>query len=58
MSTSKTIISFLLLLMSIHQQNWKKWQNKFFLEARRVGERGRGWGAGWRNGPKNVCTYE
>jgi hypothetical protein len=21
-------------------------------------ERGRGWGAGKRNGPNNVCTYE
>jgi hypothetical protein len=30
------------------QQNWKKWQNRFCLEAG---------GAGERNGPNSVCTY-
>jgi hypothetical protein len=39
------------------QQNWRKGQNKFYLEARRVGERMRGRGAGGRNDPNNVRTY-
>jgi hypothetical protein len=49
-------MSFLLLLMSILQPKWRKGQNRFFcLEARgRVREQG----AGGRNGPNNVCTYE
>jgi hypothetical protein len=34
------------------QQNWRKEQNKFFLEV--MGGRGKG----GRNGPNNVCTYE
>jgi hypothetical protein len=33
-------MSFLLLLMSSLQQNWRKGQNRFCLEAR--GQRGRG----------------
>jgi hypothetical protein len=47
------------LLMSSVQQNWRKGQNGFCLEAR-----GGGWGEGAgdeaekRNGPNNVCTYE
>jgi hypothetical protein len=47
---------FLLLLMSILQQNWRKGQNRFCLEVRAVwGERE---GTAGRNGPNNVCTYE
>jgi hypothetical protein len=49
---------FLLLLMSSLQQNWRKGQNRFFLEARGVGGKGRGCGTGGRNDPNNVCTYE
>jgi hypothetical protein len=44
--------------MSSLQQNWRKGQNRICLEARVVGKRGRGWGAGGRNDPNNVCTYE
>jgi hypothetical protein len=46
--------------MSSLQQNWRKGQNRFCLEAREVRVRGRGrwgWGGG-RNNPNNVCTYE
>jgi hypothetical protein len=54
-------MSFLLLIMSSLQQNWKRGQNRFCLEARGqregAGERKGGWGRG-RNGPNNVCTYE
>jgi hypothetical protein len=35
--------------MSSLQQNWRKGQNSFCLEARGEGE---------RNDPNNVCTYE
>jgi hypothetical protein len=50
-------MSFLLLLISTLQWNWRKAQNKFCLEGR---EWGRGWvaGAGGRNDPNNVCTFE
>jgi hypothetical protein len=42
-------MSFLLLLMSSLQQNWRKGQNRFCLEVRGVGGEGRGWeGAGGR----------
>jgi hypothetical protein len=37
--------------MSSFQQNWRKGQNRFCLEARGVGQRGKGWVAGGRNGP-------
>jgi hypothetical protein len=40
------------------QQNWKNGQNSFCLEVRGVRGRGRGWGAGGRDVPNNVCTYE
>jgi hypothetical protein len=56
--TSKNAISFLLLFMSSLQQNWRRGQNRFCLEARGWGGIRRGWGAGGRNGPNNVCTYE
>jgi hypothetical protein len=36
---------FLLLLMSALQQNWRREQNRFCLEAKRVGGKGRGQGA-------------
>jgi hypothetical protein len=40
-------MSFLLLLMSTLQQNWRKLQNRFCLEARQVrGEREGGDGVG------------
>jgi hypothetical protein len=45
----KNALSFLLLLMSTVQQNWRKGQNRFCLEAR---------GAGGEKCPNNVCTYE
>jgi hypothetical protein len=40
------MLSFLLLLMSTLQQNWRKGQNRFCLEARRWEGRGRGQGHG------------
>jgi hypothetical protein len=45
-STSKNVFSFLLLLMSSLQQNLRKGQNRFCLEARVVVGRGKGWRAG------------
>jgi hypothetical protein len=36
-STSKNAMSFLLLLMSSLQQNWRKRKNRFCLEVRGVG---------------------
>jgi hypothetical protein len=36
-STSKNTMSFLLLLMSSLQQNWRREQNRFCLEVRVVG---------------------
>jgi hypothetical protein len=39
--TSKNAMSFLLLLMSFLQQNWRRGQNRFCLEVRRVGGRER-----------------
>jgi hypothetical protein len=44
--------------MSSLQQNWRKGQNRFFLEARGVGGRERGQRAGGRDVLNNVCTYE
>jgi hypothetical protein len=38
------------------QQNWRRGQNRFSLLLRGVA--GREKGAGKRNGPNNVCTYE
>jgi hypothetical protein len=51
-------MSFLLLLISTPQQNWRKAENRFCLEAR--GRRGEGGGGvqGRRNDPNNVCTCE
>jgi hypothetical protein len=46
-STSKNALSFLLLLMSSLQLNWRRGQNRFCLEARGVwGERERARGRG------------
>jgi hypothetical protein len=51
------MLSFLLLMSSL-QQNWRRGQNRFCLEARwGKGKRERA-GAAGRDGPKNVCTYE
>jgi hypothetical protein len=36
--TKKNAMSFLLLFMSSLQQNWRRGQNRFFLEVRGVGE--------------------
>jgi hypothetical protein len=47
-------MSFLLLLISTLQQNWRKGQNRFCLE---LSGGGRGEAVG-RNGPNNVCTYK
>jgi hypothetical protein len=44
--------------MSSLQQNWRKGQNRFCLEARGVGGRKREWSAGRRNDPSNVCTHK
>jgi hypothetical protein len=44
--------------MSSLQQNWRKGQNRFYLEVRSVGGRERGLGAVRINDPNNVCTYE
>jgi hypothetical protein len=42
-STSTNALSFLLLLMSSLQQNWRKGQNRFCLEARCLAGREREW---------------
>jgi hypothetical protein len=44
--------------MSSLQQNRRKGQNRFFLEAIGLGGMGRRQGSGERNDPKNVCTYD
>jgi hypothetical protein len=44
--------------MSSLQQNWRKGQNRFCLEAKGVGGRGTRWGRRGRNRPNNVCTYK
>jgi hypothetical protein len=48
--------------MSSLQQNWRRRQNRFFLQRMGMGgERERvmrGRGKGERNGPNNVCIYE
>jgi hypothetical protein len=49
---------FLIIAYVYSSTNWRKGQNRFFLEARGVGGRGRGQGAGGRNDPNNVHTYE
>jgi hypothetical protein len=33
-------------------------QNRFFLEVRGMGGRGRGWRAAGSDNPNNVCIYE
>jgi hypothetical protein len=54
-------MSFLLLLMSTLQQNWRKGQNKFCLEARRVAGSWRGQGKGGEmahlHRPSGVIPY-
>jgi hypothetical protein len=47
---------FLIIAYVFSQQNWRKAQNRFCLEVAGVGKKG--WGAGGRNDPNNVCTYE
>jgi hypothetical protein len=50
-SISKIPLSFLLLLMSTLQQNWRRVQKKFCLEVRRVGG-----GGEWREGREMAQT--
>jgi hypothetical protein len=54
-------MSFLkkLFLMFSLQQNWRRGQNRFYLEARMLVRGGEGSGGqGRRDGPKNIYTYE
>jgi hypothetical protein len=44
--------------MSSLQQNWRKGQNIFCLEAMGGGGRWRRWRTEGRNDPNIVCTYE
>jgi hypothetical protein len=44
--------------MSLLQQNWRKGQNRFCLEVKGMGVRGRRRGVVGRNDPNNVCTCE
>jgi hypothetical protein len=44
--------------MSPLQQNRRKGQNRFCLEERGVKGRGRRWGAGGKNDPNNIYTYD
>jgi hypothetical protein len=50
-------MSFLLLLMSSLQPNWRKGRTGSAWKGGGEGL-GRGWRAGGRNDPKNVCPYE
>jgi hypothetical protein len=40
-------------MFSLQQQNWRRGQNRFYLEVKVCGEE-----AGGRDGPNNICTYE
>jgi hypothetical protein len=51
-------MSFILSLMFSLQQNWRRGQNRFCLEARGEGIKGWREGTGGRDGPNNVYTYE
>jgi hypothetical protein len=51
-STSKNALSFLLLLMSSLQQNWRRGQNRFCLEVK-----GRWGGEGGVEGEMAQCMY-
>jgi hypothetical protein len=55
---SKNSMSFSLLLMYTLQQNWRRGQNRFCLQVRRVVGRRRGAGEQGRKWPNNACTYE
>jgi hypothetical protein len=55
-STSKNALSFLLLLMSSLQQNWRRGQKRFCLEARRVAGERAGTGNRGKKWPKQ-CMY-
>jgi hypothetical protein len=50
-------MSFLLSLM-FSPKNWRRGQKRFCLEVREIGERERELGAGGRDVPNTVCTYE
>jgi hypothetical protein len=45
---AKNTMSFLLLLMSSLQQNWRRGQNRFCLEVKGMGGKGTEWGRGQR----------
>jgi hypothetical protein len=47
---------FLLLLTSSLQQNWRKGQNKFCLEASGAGRKGGSSGGGWGQGEEMTQT--
>jgi hypothetical protein len=47
-------MSFLFSLMFSLQQNWRRGQNRFYLEVRQVGRRGKRVEAGGKNGPNNA----
>jgi hypothetical protein len=57
-STSKNAMSFLLLLISTAQWNWRKAQNRIRLESRGDGRERVEQSIRGRNGPNNVCTSE
>jgi hypothetical protein len=40
------------------QDNWRREQNMFCLKVRVVGEKGKSYGAGGKDGPNTVYTYE
>jgi hypothetical protein len=44
--------------LSIKTQQKRNTQNRFCLEVRGMRGRWRGLGAGGRNDPNNICTYE
>jgi hypothetical protein len=44
--------------MSSLQQNWRKGENRLYLEVREVGAEERGVASRGRNDPNNVCIYE
>jgi hypothetical protein len=49
------MLFFLLFLVSSFQQNWRRGQNRFCLEVRRVGGRGMRWG--WWGGEMAQTIY-
>jgi hypothetical protein len=50
------MLSFFLLLMCSLQQNWRRGQNRFFLEVKWVGRRGGSWRGGGEQGEEMAQT--